>query len=544
MKPRVLIGVVTAALLVGVGGWFAYGLLVSPAVDDAINLIPQDSKLYANVILDPSNDQKRAIRAIIEASPFETPERVQDKLTELFDEGLREQGCAFEEDVEPWLGRQIAGFITDFSEEPDGAALVATEDEDAALAAFEKCGDEDFEDFDEKSYRGFDYRASSEGETLGAVDGYLVLATEAGFKSVVDTAEGGPSLRESEQFQEARARHSSDNVAFFYLDVNGVIESLQASGQMGPAEVMTLRALYGTGGVGPLTFVLFAESKAMVLEYAADLPSEGAFGGLTQVLKGAVASDVVPALPGGAWGAIGIGSLGDYIDATLDFVAGSGFPGGRARLESEFRKETGLSLNEDVLSWIGDAGMFIQGASPQTLSGGLVIETSDAAASVRALDVLKRALEEERAVQVKRLRLPGLEGFSVQDETMPQPVNIVVGNGKVVVAYSDLATQQALESDVTLGDSEVFRTAQAAVGEDFAVQGFFDMDPIQELVETAVIPSMQTLDPATGTAIPDTQAQQQYEEDVKPFLDPLSFVAFGSKLEGNTTISRFVVGVE
>lgn len=550
MKPKILIGALAAVLLVGAGAWFAYGLLESPATDDAIKLIPEDSKLYGNVFLDPSNDQKRAIESIIQSTPFETPERVQDKISDLFDEGLKESGCNFEDDIRPWLGNQIAGFATDFSDDAEGAVLVATTDEEDALAAMEKCSEENFEDLEEATYKEFDYRVSDEGETIGAVNGYLVLATEAGFKAVVDTAEGGPTLQDNEQFRAARARHSDDNIAFFYLDLDGLLQAMQASGEIAAPEAAALQGFYGAGGAAPLTFSFEAQDRAVVLEYAAALPREGQAARFSELITTSIESDIVPSLPGGAWGAIGFGSLGDFVNSILDFVVESGVPGGRERIEAEFQNETGLSLNDDLLSWMGDAGLFIQGTGPPTLSGGLVLETSDEAASARAVGVLEDFIRREakksgdKDLVLSEPTLPGVEGFAVQDGGMPQPINVVVGNGKVVVAYSDLSTQQALEADVTLGEQEQFQAAQAAIGDDFAIQGYFAMDPIQNLVEVALIPTLQTFDEETLTMVPDTEAQERYEKDVKPFLDPLSFFAFGSKVDGDVTVSRLVVGVE
>lgn len=551
MKPKVVIAALAAVLVVGAGAWFAYGLLESPASDDAIKLIPEDSKFYGNVFLDPSNDQKRAIESIIQSTPFETPERVQDKLSELFDEGLKDSGCTFEDDIKPWLGNQIAGFATEFSEEAEGAALVATTDEDDALASFEKCGEENWEDLEEKTYKDYEYRVSDDEETIGVVNGYLVLATENGFKAVVDTAEGGPTLQDNEEFRAARARHSEDNIAFIYLDLEGLLQSMQASGEVGAPEAAALQGFYGAGGVAPLTFSLEAKSKAVVVEYAAELPREGQAATFSDLVEASVESDVVPTLPGASWGAIGIGSLGDYINTFLDFAAQSGVPGGRESIEAEFEKQTGLSLTDDLLSWMGDAGLFIQGTGVPTLSGGIVLETSDEAASARAIGVLEDFIRAEakksgdKEVVLGEPTVPGVEGFAVQPAPgLPQPINVVVGGNKVVVAYGDPATQQALEADDTLEDQEQFQAAQAAVGEEFAIQGYFAMDPIQDLVEAAVIPTLQTFDEETFTMVPDTEAQERYEEDVKPFLDPLAFFAFGSKVDGDVTVSRLVVGVE
>ena len=534
MKLKIVVAIAVTVLLAGAGALLAYGFLFSPATDDAITLVPEDAIGYFNVFLDPSNSQKQAIESLIAKTPFETPEELLKKIVELFNKGLNEQGCSFEEDFEPWMGAQIAGFL---SGPEEGLGFVATEDAGAAIAAFEKCTD--VGELEERSYKGVDYEAEGTN-AIGIVENYLAAGTEGAFKKMIDTSQGAASLESSERYQDAIDDLYNDPVALFYLDLKPIFQEYQS---FAPPEMTAFTDLYEDLSDRPISGSIFARPNAMVFEYAAGLPSSGSLGSLTDIARTALASDIVAQLPGGSWGALGIGSAGDYVDSALELIGQFDPSGGRERMEAEFKKETGLSLSNDVLSWIGDVGFFVQGTSPLTLSGGMVIETDDPEAAQLAVGKLAEFAAKDGA-PVKALTIPGVEGFAIQEESQPQPINIAVGAERVVIAYGNLATEQALKGDVTLEGSETFIEASDALGEGFRVSAFFEADPIQALIEGSVLPTLTSFDPATGQIVPDADARANYEQNVKAFVDPLSFFVFGSRTEDETSITRIVIGVE
>lgn len=542
MKAKVAIGITVTVLLLAAVGLLAYGFIFSPASDDAVTLVPEDAIGYFNLFLEPSNGQKQALEDLIAKTPFESPEEAIKRFTDLTNEGLKEQGCTFEEDIEPWLGNQIAGFLTELGDEGSGALLVGTDDGDAAIESIRKCGEEDFADAEERTYEGVDYFFYDDG-AVGIVEDYLVIATEAGFEDVVDTSAGGESLEGSDKFQRALDPLTSDRLAVFYLDLQGLIEQMRETGQADSEEIAAFEAIYGGGLDQPLSAGLFARSDAVVFEYASGLPTGEGAEGLTGAFAAAAAPELLGQLPGGSWGALAVGSFGDYVNGILDLV-GQSIPGGRASLDAQFERMTGLSLSNDVLAWMGDLGLFVQGNSTSTLSGGLVLETTDEAASLAAVEALEKFARKDDA-PVKELTVAGAEGFTIQDPLQPQPINVAVGNGRVVVAYGDLATEQALEGQVTLEqESDVFTEAMDGLGEEFNMSAFFEADAIQTLVEDEVLATLTTYDPATGEIIANTEAQDRYEQDVKPFVDPLSYLAFGSRVEEDTATARLVIGVE
>jgi Protein of unknown function (DUF3352) len=534
VKVKVLVAITATVLLAGAAALIAYGFLYSPATDEAITLVPEDSIGYFNVFLAPSNSQKQAIESLIAKTPFDTPEDLFKKVTDGIDKGLEEQGCSYKEDFEPWVGNQLAGFL---SGPEDGLLFIATKDAGAALSTFEKCGD--VEGLESRSYKGVDYEADGTN-AVGIVENYLAAGTEEALKKMIDTSQGAASLESSESYKDAVDDLTDDPLALFYIDVKAVLEELRDSAGFSGPEAAFLDEFYESLD-RPISASIFARSNAIVFEYSAGLPASDVMRSLD--LAGVFTSDVVAELPGGSWGALGIGSAGEYVDSILDFAAGFDPTGGREAIEAEFAKETGLSLSKDLLSWIGDVGFFVQGTSPLTLSGGAVIETTDAEASQLAIAKLAEVAE-ANGVAVRPLTIPGVEGFAIQEKDQPQPINVVAGAEKVVIAFGNLATEQALRGDVTLEDSKTFIEASDALGPGFTVSAFFEADPIQGLVESSVLPTLQTFDPTTGQVVPDADAQTNYQENVRPFIDPLSFLVSGTRIEDDTSITRLVIGVE
>lgn len=529
MRVKIIVGVVVTLLFAGAALVLAYGFIFSPASDDAVTLVPKDAVGYFNVFLSPSKSQQQALDNLIQKTPLESSDELIEKIGELIDQGLEGTGCTFKEDIEPWAGKQVAGFLSEVGPEVQGAGLIATDDGDATMEFFTECTTGEAPDFEDRSYNGVDYRFADD-IALGLVEGYFVVGTEGAFKEVVDTAESGDSLEDSDKYKDAIDDLTTDNVMLLYADVKAMLE--QAQGEIDPADLAAFQGFIDTASDRPVTVALSARDDGIVFEYAQGLPESQE---LVDLAESSSTLELLPQLPGGAWGAIGIGNVGEFVQGLLTSYSSLGIPGlDRAMLEERFEQETGLSLNEDLLSWMGDLGIFVQGTSVPTLSGGVVIETTDAEASQLAVAELEDYASKQGA-PVGPLTIPGVEGFSIKEELQPQPINIAAGAERVVIAYGDLATEQALEADVTLEENDTFVAAQDALGEGFTVLGYFEADPIQQLIEDALLPQMTAADP---------DAQANYEEDAKPFVDPMSFLVFGSNIDDGRSVTKIVLGVE
>ncbi len=533
MKKALIVGAVVV-VVAAAGGFAAVRFLEQPSEDAAVALVPSDSWVYANLFIEPSGDQKRALDDLLSKFPgIESTDEAINRLTELLDRELEGVGLSYEEDFEPWVGDQVSIFFSGESfDPPDGAGLLETTDPEAAQDAIDKLREsEGAPEPEQKTYSGIDYTLEdAESDVpiaVGFVEDFLVIGTEGGFKSVVDTSEAGEeeALAGSEEFEAAFQGLEEANILSVYLDQGRLFELLEQSGEFTGQEAAALNAFPGFQNVGAGGFVLSARSDGVSLESSSAMPEGEEVDALAGLYEG---TDVIRSLPADAWAAFGVPNLGDTASALIDMV--SEMPGAenaRAQANQAVQAELGLDLEEDILSWMGDTAFFVQGTNFQEMSGGMVMESDDPDATRTVLDKVRGRIEAQQVPTSDEQR-GDYEGFSIQ-AGLPAPISALVAD-RLVVTYGEKATEAAVEPDETLGDDATFQTASDALGDDYQPSFYVDMTSVLELVDFARGFSGETDD--------------TYEQDVKPWLDPLSYVVAGSRRDGDRIYQSFFVGVE
>ena len=223
-------------------------------------------------------------------------------------------------------------------------------------------------------------------------------------------------------------------------------------------------------------------------------------------------------LPADSWLAFSVPDLGDTIQGVLSVFASSG--GGSAALAQQLEAATGLDLEKDVLSWMGDASLFVRGTSVPQLNGALVVETSDEAASKRFIDTIAGLVGKSGHVS----RRAG--GYTLETSGLPQPIHLFQSQGKVVLAYGDAAARDALDPAQRLGDTQGYKDAQAALGGGYDLAFYLAVPPILDLVDS--------------TGAHDDETWQK----IKPYLEPLGALAAGGKKDGDDVRSAFGITVK
>ena len=478
------------------------------AASGASELVPAGAVVYGEANLRPEGDQKEAIDSIV--SKFPGGGQAGDKLKELIEKGLRESDApiSFKQDIEPWLGDEAAFFASGVSgtgQLEASAGLIATEDEDKARDALEKSAEGKIQKHD---YNGVEYLTDESGEAGGVFDGFLVLGTEAGVKAAIDASKDGEKLSDDDAFSKATDDAASDRLGLFYVNSP---EFLQAAQQSGTPLPDSFKKFFEE----PIVATAYADDDGVVFE--ADVPAELAqsfafFG---------EASDVLSDMPGDSWLALGQKDLGKLIEFYEDAFAAAA--GGRDAIESQFKAATGLDLQQDVLSWMGDYGIFVRGTTLSNLDGALVVQTSDEDASARFLAALARLVRTQSASGMDIQRRSG--GFTVSSPDVPKPIHAFVQDGKVVFAYGDAAAKDALSPADSLGDSPDFTAAKDSLG-DYNVSFYVLVKPILDLVDST---------PA---------ASEAGWQEAKPYLEPLSALLAGTSGSGDDLKSAFKLVVK
>jgi hypothetical protein len=472
------------------------------AASGAAELAPAGSVMYGEATLKPEGDQKEAIDAIL--AKFPGGAQAGDKLKDLIAKALREADppINFSEEIEPWLGDELAFFVSSLNPGADAqsaAGLIATEDEEKARTALEKWAEGEVT---RKSYKDVEYITEGPDEAGAVFDGFVVLGSEAGVKAAIDTSKGGKPLSEDEQYGNALDDAADDRLGLFYMNSPELLRAIRESGTPFPDS-------FNKFFDEPIVATLDADEDGVVFEGAVP-------GDLGRASFLGQASEIVTELPGDSWLALGQTEFGQLLDFYLDAFAG--VAGGRDALEQQFRAATGLDLHKDVLDWMGDFGVFVRGTSVPELDGALVIETTDEAASGRAIAALETLAKSQGQgdVQIGPLAAPGGgEGFTAQGDGIPKPIHVFVRDGRVVFAYGDAAAAEAVGARDTLGDSPDFRAASESLG-DYDVASYLLMQPIFDLVDST-----------------DAASDEDWQK-AKPYLEPLSALVAGTSGDGDS----------
>jgi hypothetical protein len=245
---------------------------------------------------------------------------------------------------------------------------------------------------------------------------------------------------------------------------------------------------------------------------------EGPFRKLAELWAGGE-TELLSRLPGDAWGAFATPRLGESAKTMFDEFAGAL---GGAAIAAQVRQQTGLDLEQDVFSWVGDVGMFVRGASEAELDGAIVIEATDDARAESAFSKLIGVIGKQAGVRPEPLDLDGAEAAFALAAGEDQPVVLARGEGRVVAAYGEQAATAALEPDSELGDADVHADAEEILGDDMAPGFVVSMPAIIELVE------------AMG------QADAEFEE-ARPYLEAFGTITSGGKADDDRVESRVAV---
>ena len=490
-KPIVILAVLSAAVLAAAGGGSE-----DEAASGASELVPARAAMYAEVSLRPGGDQREAIDAIL--AKFPGGGSAGDKLEDLIDKALRESDAPvdFRNDIEPWLGDEAAFFAAGMSEDGEfrsTAALIATDDEDEALAALEKTAEGEIT---RKTHKDVEYLTDESDEAAAVFDGFVVLGTEGGVRAVIDTKEGGSKLSDDERYKNALADAARDRLGLFFLNSPELLKTLRRSGApIGDS----FRQFFEE----PFVATLDADRDGVTLE--GSIPE-----GLGRVSLFGQGSDLLEELPADSWLATAQTDFGELVDFTVETL-GEAF-GGRDAIARQFEAATGLDLQEDVIDWMGDFGVFVRGTSVAELNGALIIETDDEAASGRFLAAIERLARSEADGGIRIEPRDG--GFTLGIPSVPNEIHVFQENGRVVFAYGEAAAADAADAAEPLGASADFTAARDSLG-DYDVSVYVLTQPILELVDST------------------ESANDADWQEAKPYLEPLSALVGGTSGDGD-----------
>lgn len=398
------------------------------------------------------------------------------------------------------------------------------------------------------AFRGVAYQATPGGEAFAVVGRFIVLGTEPALHAVIETEQGGPSLKADPTYAHLQSLAPSQALAHAYENPSapGARATAAGSSSQLPALLQTL------GGDRPVNVSLVPSASSLTLDADAAPPvtaatgatgathtagkrsaaSSGANGGLIEAA--ATGNHAFGELPGESWLAAGFGNVAGTAGGSLAGVhgllslfgslgsagagAGVAAPSSQATLSVKGLLEgltaplNAMTANtaqakRDFTSWIGEAGVFASGTTALELKGGVVLDSTDPAASRTAVAKLGAALRNAGA-ETTPASLPGTEA-AIEAKVSGLPLTLVVADGqsssgqaKFVIGLGAASIQTALAPPSPLSGSSVYSSAQSALGEGITPSISVDFTTFVSLLEGVGLSE----DPTIGPALPYLRA--------------------------------------
>jgi hypothetical protein len=481
--------------------------------NDPAALVPANAPVYAEATLHPDGkvgaDLDAALKKIL---------RTQDPgalIQKAIDDSGKSDGVTYKDDIEPWLGDRAGIAVTSIhGNDADFVAVINSKDDGKAQDALKNTKG----DIVERSYNGVDYRFDRKDNTAAGVFSHsVVVGTEPGFKAAVDASKG-QSLSESNELRAVREKVAQERVGLLYLDVDGLLQAVSQSAGSQPEVGAVLQSL---SAAVPKTIgaALQAQPDAIKIDGVS-------LGTPKSASSGASGADMVASLPSDSWLALGLGKSGQTLEGVLDGIgkAGGITSVGVNALLSQFQQQTGLDLRKDVLSWMGDAGIFVAGKGLPDLGGALVVKTSDPAKTKQVIGVLRRLAGAQSGAKVADLHAQGVDdGFTLTTANGPR-VDVALAGEKFIVAVgAGGALKQAISPSQPLSSAPAFTDAAGKLGDGLRPSFYLDFQQVVSLIEGFV-----------GNDSDFAKA--------KPYLDTFGAIVAGAKDEGDgVTRARFVV---
>jgi hypothetical protein len=473
--------------------------------DKLAGFAPADSLVYVESAVKPEGDQQEAIESVVDRFP-RGDELGRDLIGEI-NADLKTEGLSYEEDVEPLLGERAAFFLNQ-TEPESGALLAETTDEEGAREKLREALSKEGE-VSEKSHAGVSYEAVGTESAFAVVDGVAVVGTEPGVQAALD-ARNGDGVDQQEQYA-SFVEQREDLVASLYADVATLLDVAVQSGDIPQSQVDAIKGVYGNLTQEPvLASLQVTEDRITVDASAAQGPSSD---------SAVQQSDLIEQGPSEAWAGLAFSSLGEAVNMFTEQLSSVQEPGFNLQtINRQLQRQLGITLQD--LTDVGDAGAFVAGESIVELKAGAIVQVADAAARTSLVDAIRTAVRRDGEASIGALGVEGAEGFSIMPPGLPVPINVASGDDRIVVAGGNETTETLLSGEG--GASSSLDDARAALGDDFTVSFFLSFAPLLDLAQV------------TGEGDPDF-------ERVRPYLEALDVVAYGSQRSGARDLSRLVV---
>jgi hypothetical protein len=550
------LGAGAAAAAIGIG----IVVLVSSrsaGLDIAAGYVPADAVFYMEAQLDLPSGQRETLRGILERFPAATPDDLLGPaLADTLDEALAsgDAGFTYSGDIAPWFTGRVALSVNAVPDDlstgsfsiPAMTFLLGTRDEAAAKEAVDKIrtsieqsGGVTFSSADRGGTILWTVESPAgamgpEATTLEiAVSGdQVILGINGGGGTALDVHAGkGDALSHNNDLAELIGRLPTTRVATMTVNSRAILE-MNALPSPLPSALAAAIASTPESGVLSLSF----EEDAVRMDIVSGPLPDGA-------TDAKLASDLAAEIPGDALlfaEAPGVGeAIGSSVETLKATLAAD--PATSLVLDqlSEVESALGVKL-EDYFDWAGGMA-FAVGRDGDDAWGGLLVEVNDAAGAGQRIGQLDAfvALAASDPASGITVTHPKVAGFTFTSARIAVPIEAGLPLTGIVFEYG-LADDRLL---IGFGDSFIGRTLDLAAADSLASSAAYGraLDALGS-------------DPAYGVTFVDLAASRawaeeilpadvkaEYDREIGPNLEPLDYLAMGSRRDGRFVISTMLL---
>ena len=336
-----------------------------------------------------------------------------------------------------------------------------------------------------ESYQGVSYQVAPDGIAEGIVHRFAVIGSEAGLKSVIETAAGGASLAHASAYSTLASTAEAGRLANVYLESEALSRSTKGTAGGEASLLAVLRGLLGQSRQIYASLIPTASSVAL------DVDTLSASTGPTGGGSGTSGAQVLRGLPGSAWLAIGVGDLGKDLGGSSQGLSAL------AKLASTIKigsfgiakvfaplSSPALDVQRDLLSWMGATGIYVSGSSILNLQAAVVIDSKNPAASRAAVAKLASAYREAGA-ETSSTSIPGTEtAVTVKLPDFPLALTIADGQGKFILGLGTSSIEEALNPQSTLAGGTLYSSAASALGQGIQPSAAIEFRTLDGLIES------------------------------------------------------------
>jgi uncharacterized protein DUF3352 len=512
-----LLAALAALLIAGCGGGSD-----SDGGTDPVSVAPPKTPLYIGVTVRPEGETKANIDAL--AKKIAGVDDLGGLIVEELESSAAEDGeeIDFESEIDPWLGDK-AGFV--YPEFDEGEfdsfwAAVQVTDEGAAEDFIEEHAKSEDGPAEQDSYEGVDFWVEQDdGDTTGVFDGLLVLAdSEALFKEAVDASDGD-TLGDESAYTDAVAGVPGDSAADVYVDIGELLREAEADGEVD----QSAKQFFESTGVE----LDEATAVASLVPGSDQIELDISSGAAGDDPPSGDASELLGSLPSDSVGAFASAEFGKSFGEGIDRIDKEGIPGEvPPNALKKTLKEAGVDLDE-IGDSVGDAGVFVEGSSEQSLAGALVLTTDDATQAKNTVSNIGLFLRAADTPGVTAISEDGASGFSVRSPDLGrQPIVVIAKGERIAAGYGLRAALTGIDaSGKTLAEDSAYKEAVSSLGS----------TPI-----SVYVAGPAALKLATALISP---GDSDFEE-AKPYLAKIDYLALGSDSSGDLATAKLIVGLK